>query len=601
MNALRTAATRLLMTGLCVAACGQEDPTSFVFVSEPVPLCGGSSSAGACDEFEGAVVIDALADIEAEGLDVAELSARTGLQWRLSRVPKDPMHVDLLTTHGSDLENVSTFVVEVLDLEAPRDTLVSIASNDGMALWVNGQAVTRSRYARRGASRDSDVAKLDLQAGPNVIVYKVLQGDTEWRLHREWWSPTRADELLRRAIAADAYADLPIDRILSDSATTVPLKGPSVALGETPEIRFRWVTLLGEPLWESPTYTARYPPTLPLPSEFGGAAALEIEVRDPGSSEVLYVENVPLFTASAAARLAGELSDVPPSNDPVHLARLGAVRRMFGMESGTTQAGSWMRSRTLADLYRVIHDASGYHRYPGAQVWGYRMSGDEAVEPYWLAVPTDVETAAAARPLVFSVNHMTGPDFWRGRGAAPGFVIRQSTLAATFGGFGVIPRLGGSNEFAVTGVREISAITEQLADRFPVDTSRVGLLVWSYHATSALRIALDPGVSLSHALFAVPDVRMRGLDSVLDSLAMLRPGLRLQLWSGEDDDVVSPDLVEHLTMQMRAHGLEAEHIVVPYSTHLGGLLYDAESELRRTMEAPNPADGGGSSIDEAGR
>jgi hypothetical protein len=586
MSSARLLLAFLLIVTMGAMGCDADESAAHAFVSEPLPLCGESPTRPDCDEFGGEGVVEALAGDGSEALDAAALSARTGLRWETVSVPSDPLHIDLAAVHGSDQTDVSSFVVELVEAEAPRDTLVSIASNDGMALWVNGQPVARSRYPRRGASRDSDVARIKLRAGTNVIVYKVLQGDTEWRLYRESWSPAQTSELLRRAIAADAYADLPTTRILPDTATSVGLKPNAVALMDTPEIRFRWVTLLGEPLWESPVYLGQHPASLPLPVEYAGALALHTEVREPGSGTVLYFEDAPIFSDSTAQRMARELSDVTPSEDPVHVARSTAVRRLFGLSRGTRPASAWMRSRALGDLYRVIRDPAGYHRYPGAQIWGYRRPDEDAVEPYWLAVPPGLGVAEPTpRPLVFSVNHMTGPDFWRGRGAAPGFVIRQSTLAATFGGFGVIPRLGGANEFAVTGVHELAAITEQLAGRFPVATDRVGLLVWSYHATSALRMALDPSVSLSHLALAVPDVRMAGLDVVLDSLARLRPELRLQLWSGESDDVVLPPLVELLAERMRAQGLSAEHIEVPYSTHLGGLLYDVESEIRRTMEA----------------
>src|SRR5690606_21068937 len=154
----------------------------------------------------------------------------------------------------------------------------------------------------------------------------------------------------------------------------------------------------------------------------------------------------------------------------------------------------------LADLYRVTELPQSFHRFAGAQVWGYR-DADGTVQPYWLTVPhsaaRSVASADAALPgLVFSLTHPANPSSRLGRGRFEGMVIRLATMSTTSGNFGVVPHLGGEQAFAQVGIEEFPAITRQVADAFRVDTAAVAILAWSSHARETVRVAQSPQVSL---------------------------------------------------------------------------------------------------------
>ena len=60
------------------------------------------------------------------------------------------------------------------------DGMIKVGSDDGVALWLNGELV-HENYAWRGATPDSDKIKVRFRAGRNKVLVKVHQGGGDWR------------------------------------------------------------------------------------------------------------------------------------------------------------------------------------------------------------------------------------------------------------------------------------------------------------------------------------------------------------------------------------------------------------------------------------
>ena len=242
----------------------------------------------------------------------------------------------------------------------------------------------------------------------------------------------------------------------------------------------------------------------------------------------------------------------------------------------------------LASLYQHVRQPSSFQWHPGPQVWGYRAA-DGSVQPYWLVVPpTAVEPAGPTGDppgLVFSLTHMVDPDFWVGRGRVGGFLVALATMGSSHGTFGVLPHLGGLTDLDSAAVREVPAITRQVASAFTIDTAAVGMLAWSSHARESLEMALVPGVPIAWLGMAVPRLyrNEQELASTLDSLAVLRPRLRFLVWQASQDTVVRQESTEHWVRQARRRGFDVRYRVVPWSTHLGGYYENIEADLHRSM------------------
>ena len=70
--------------------------------------------------------------------------------------------------------------------DAAREVHLSIGSDDGVWIWINGEKVHENR-ATRGASPGQDTAKARLKAGWNEVLAKVdNRGSSEWELILEF-------------------------------------------------------------------------------------------------------------------------------------------------------------------------------------------------------------------------------------------------------------------------------------------------------------------------------------------------------------------------------------------------------------------------------
>lgn len=578
----------VLAAAALLGACGRDLPwrrAAAVYVSGPTPCCAAQAATlTPCDPLAPAaadsLLLAALSDRELG--DAGRLGGLTGLAWRQRTAAGRTL--DLRFAASPDTR--ASYVLEVIRPTQRQDTVLSIASNGGTVVWLNGQLLGASRYAARPARADQDLYTVALRAGENRLLYRIVTSTAESQFHRRWLSVDSVPEALATAIALGAYSDLVVAPIFPDTARSVALAPPQVRLAGRPRVRFRWLGLLGDSIAPAGEYLAVYPASLPLPAEFRGMAVLETEVTDPASGRLLFLQQLPVFTDSVAYRLARRLAKPGTDADPVRTARVAAVRAAFALPPDTIPLGAWLQAHTLVNLYRYVRQPRDFFRYPGPQVWGYRAL-DGTVQPYWLLVPPSaVQPAgsAAGSPapgLVFSVTHMVNPSFWLGRGRTTGWVSHMAALSVLHDNFGVLPHLRGRHDFAGLGVEEFATITRQVAAVFRIDTAAVAWLVWSAHGKQAAAIARHPDVSLAWLGIAVPALQrdVKQLASVLDSIRPVRPGLHWVLWRAADDDQIPSPLTEAWVRIIQRAGFAVDYQVVPYSTHLGGYYRDIESEL----------------------
>lgn len=582
-------AASVLLLGACGGAQPWHDPAVDAYVSAPLPPCPGAPDS--CDPLaEGPFDARLLERLERWPVaGAAALEQVTGVAWRAQPKGARALHLDFGAVDTA-LKSRVVYVAEVVQANRDQSRVLSIASNGGTAVWLNGELLGASRSLARAARAHQDLYTVTLRPGPNRLLYKVRTQSAESQLHREWHEAALLPELLARSIDLGAYAGLARTAMLADTATHVELTTPQVRIAGWPHVRFSWLTLLGAPLADGSVHDGAYPARLPLPAAFAGAAVLRIEVTDTARGRrLLYLDEQPIFREAAAARLARDLVQNVNADDPVRSARVAAVRAVFGLDDASRSFGGWHRAHALADLYRHVEQPSAFHRFHGPQVWGYRAA-DGTVQPYWLMVPPAATGArdTASRPgLVFSITHMVDPSFWLGRGNSEGWLIRLATMSTTSDHFVVMPHLRGRHDFAELAGEELAAITRQVDSVFGIDTAAVGLLAWSAHAREAVELAQHPHVPLAWVGLAVPGLHRNRNDlaAALDSVRAVRPGVHFLLWQAALDDRIPRERTEAAVAAIRAAGFDVEYRVVPYSTHLGGFFDDIEAELNRRVAA----------------
>ncbi|HJS48177.1 MAG TPA: hypothetical protein VJ773_09355, partial [Gemmatimonadales bacterium] len=313
-------------------ACGNpfpwHEPAVRVLVSAAVPQCPDADSlCAALTELPAdAHLLAQLGGDTAAGK--ARLTRITGVPWTEARAQDGPLHLAFRPAPAG--ERRAVYVLEAVRAETAHDSLLSIASNGGTVVWLNGELLGASRFAARPARAHQDLYAATLRQGTNLLLYRVLDNGDDTQLHREWHPQVALPDLLAAAIDLGAYATLARTPLLPDTATTIQLWPPQVRLRDGPVVHLSWRTLLGDSLADGGWYPGAWPVALPLPPGFQGMAVLVTEVLDAAGRR-LYFEECPIFADSTAQRLARTLAANTTAADPVRAARVDAVRAGFGL------------------------------------------------------------------------------------------------------------------------------------------------------------------------------------------------------------------------------------------------------------------------------
>lgn len=208
------------------------------------------------------------------------------------RLHKDVAYLDFLQTHPGALDTF-IYVSEVIWAEQETDLTLSLGSDDGFTLWLNGDSIT-SRHVGRGVRMHDDLIDLTLNKGQNTVRYKIDQRDGGWGLWRTWLTSAQRDSVIRE-FAYRIYSDVVETSILPDSVRHVTLNlDPRRLVDTIHRITMRWkdvILFVGAP--------KEMPEKIDLPIGFDEFAMLSMDVRDSDGA-VIFAERYPIWSESGA-------------------------------------------------------------------------------------------------------------------------------------------------------------------------------------------------------------------------------------------------------------------------------------------------------------
>lgn len=109
----------------------------------------------------------------------AEHPGATGaVSWRLHQ-SRDMDGLIPLDQIYSSASNVTAFGLAVVSVESGQDALLKVGSDDGVAVWLNGELI-HDHFVSRGVRVDQDRLEVRLKEGSNQILVKVSQGGGGW-------------------------------------------------------------------------------------------------------------------------------------------------------------------------------------------------------------------------------------------------------------------------------------------------------------------------------------------------------------------------------------------------------------------------------------
>jgi hypothetical protein len=99
-------------------------------------------------------------------------------EWRAVRVD-DPAGMLDLEQAVAQQDDCGAYAYAEITVDAARDVLLKIGSDDDVVCWLNGKQV-HAHWGGRGYSPDQDVVPASLRAGTNTILLKVLDQGGAW-------------------------------------------------------------------------------------------------------------------------------------------------------------------------------------------------------------------------------------------------------------------------------------------------------------------------------------------------------------------------------------------------------------------------------------
>lgn len=389
------------------------------------------------------------------------LHERTGLRW--TSAPVDSL-VNLAAKTGTGRNAVAYVYDRVFSPRSGR-ALLAVGSDDGVAVWVNGEPVLRAHQGRELALY-SDLIWIDLREGDNHVLYKVDQGDGGWGLHRRVIDDPTSTLVW---VSPYAYGDLVETAVLPDSSTSAPLRADARrAADAVHRVSLSWgrpgqaPSSAGPRVYDGPGRDT--PAAVALPASFDGHAVLDVAVTGPGG--VVYRERIPVFSASGLSETAGaiRLADTPDGR-----AKRGALDAVLAESDDRSRSYS---TRFVAD---VVHDAAlashGLAPVSGPTVHGVEVRGQ--VHPYRLFTPAQTDIAPARPSAVLSYGTGDGTAPWSQKEAASHVLtVRRTALATATGTPLALPTGPPLDDFpevldaiaASVGARSVIAFSAGAAD-----------------------------------------------------------------------------------------------------------------------------------------
>lgn len=204
----------------------------------------------------------------------------------------DVDYLNFLEIHPSALDT-SIYVSEELWAKNDTNLTLSLGSDDGFTLWLNGDSIT-SRQVGRGVRVHDDLIDLTLNQGRNTVRYRIDQRDGGWGLWRNWLTTSQRDSVLHE-FAYQIYSDVVETSILPDSVRHMTFNlDPRRLVDNIHQITLQWEDVIvfdGAP--------KDMPQQIDLPTAFNGFTMLSLNVRDT-NGKVVFAEHYPIWSESGA-------------------------------------------------------------------------------------------------------------------------------------------------------------------------------------------------------------------------------------------------------------------------------------------------------------
>ena len=535
-----------IITLLCLyLGCTREKPV--LYLSEPVPF--PADSTGREGNF---FTADFNPEEISSPLNVEKLEQVSGLQWK--KIPKRK-EIDFLQ-HTESTKNTwhAIYVIDEISTGQEEKTVLSVGSDDGFALWVNGR-FAGGRYIGRAVEPDSDWLPVDLKKGSNKLLFKVEQREEGWGLWYEFATSERVKNILNNQPHI-VYRDLPATAIVESHSKVLPLKtDPRHRFDSLHTVQLQWKRADGVPLQGSLLFNGyELPESIPLPVSNREVFLFRYEVnRENG--ETVYSETVPIFTEKGFEDVVQKIEEQSVKD---------ASAEAFLEITESNRYSTRMKAEWAADLLNDIRLTYGprLKAHP-LTIEANLQTNNRDVFRFYIP-PDKMNKSVIAMHTEFSDTVNSYSKTYAGRSHAR--MVHWNSLAARYGLCIAVPYLKQSeNE---SNFMENMDYVSDLAHR-QCERNQQAVIAWSKSVLTLFQWLEKEKRPVHTAALVSPWLTDNAIDrmKIIQKMAETNPQITWHIWHGLDDTDVPVYIPRRWVEAMKNAGMKVHLYEEEGATH----------------------------------
>ncbi len=567
----------VILIGLALASCKKTVRTEFVFISESFQnrfVDDGTTQIH--DENDEGFFKDhfniSKANREffsAQQIDKEILFKKTGIAWN------QIAHFDSVLNF-KNLFSINTnrvaYVIEYRFVDSYKDLFLSLGSDDGIKVWVNGEEIY-SRNVWRGIQIDDDFIDIKLNSGWNTIVYKVSQGDGGWGLYRTFKEKKYLESSISHK-SFDIYNDILEAAILEENEILQIKIDPRSKLDTFNTVELKLNEVLQNfdksEVLKKEVLGSELPFEIKLPASFTGYGIFSLKVTR--KNRTVFKEDIPVFNRSYIDRQYSKYSETQngSQSDEFYWAKKNAFLVLY--DKGE-KASTRMLAESLHDLLQYEHKKESIS-HPGFDILGYRSRTDNSVQTYTLFSPNDSPVRTGV--LIMHGEYDKDSDYWYSyEGGSHSVTTGRIASSIKWNIHLVMTHGRGIQNYLGEAKEELPLISKQLSSLSGINASHI--LVWSKGTTSLLELLKNVDLKLESVGIIspfVPDKKIE-MQQLISYIKIRYPELKWFIRHGLNDSDSPISRTRKFVELLKNNNYEINYEEIPYSTHWN-YIYDQE-------------------------
>jgi hypothetical protein len=572
----------MLIISILLLDCSRTNNSTYnIYISEPIINRDDSNydthdnycKGFVCNQFNIKLIDTTLFKYETINL----LKKITHLNWRAYAINDSIININKILSSNEDDTNRVVYIIEIIESRLEEDKILSIGSDDGFKLWVNGDSVATSHKGRQLLPND-DFVRINLKKGKNILIYKIDQGTGDWAIYRKIISNNQVKNIIESQVP-EIYSDLPESCIFQDTCTGIFLKSQSRRYFDKYNmITLKWKNINTLRTLNSNNYLpSELPNFIKFPNNADRIMLLEVEVKND--------QRIIIFNEIYFLLFEREIQDLTKIfsqkfkniKDPIYQSRYQSFIWLFNLNhKNIYEYSTCMKAQVLYDLFKNnIKDSNddGFY-YQTAQIWGYKSEKDNSIQPFRIFLPYNLNKAKNQLPVVFILrwfaekerdnNYWTSQQFqshWR--------TVNRASFCNYYKTLIIMPFGRGFNNYFGNALDEIPIIYKQINSYLKINNRKIGLFAHSDASMIALELLLSQKLPITHIGLWSPilpqDISRAFI--IATNLKKDYPNLKITIWQGVEDERASVIVTRRWVELFKSMSFEVEYYEQPHSSH----------------------------------